>query len=358
MRLLQSIAMLCTGLIPLALPAQGVGLPRLVHAFTSSRVDDSPANRLTAIRVGPQGTVLFVSNTAVDSRLVLMDSTGQVLQRFGRPGQGPGEVRAPSPVAVTRDVAMVWDLASQRLSEWDLHGKLIRETTLSVPAEPHQLLGSEVLALHSVQGLWQPAAINPITGSVRPLLLATDTFVAKHFSPSAATAGPQVAPIVGSWDGGFLVGDANRYQIALYRPNGALVRVLSRNVAAAFPSPERVNDFLTTMKRAMEGRGGKMDDATMSRLREMASKQALPLFTPSGTNRADAQHRIWIVGMEGDSAFADLFTAERFIGRVHLPCRLFNNFWSVSETWLAMACLPDDPHSDLDAVVKLFKLMN
>lgn len=205
---------------------------------------------------------------------------------------------------------------------------------------------------------WWPAAVDRMTGVTRELLQPSDTFVAAHFGSKPGGRSNQFAPTLGIWDDGFLVGDPATYRIALYRWNGAFVRVIGRDLPPLHPTVARTDEFIGQYKRNIEGRGGKVDEVRIAQLREQALKEPLPYFTPGSPIRLDAKHRLWVLGMEGDSASADLFTADRFVGRLHLPCREFNGFWSVSGTWLAMACLPDDPNSELDAVIKVFRIVD
>lgn len=340
------------------LPGQDLSLPRLVPAFTSSSIDASPVNRITQIRVGPQGMVLFVNNPSTATRLVLVDSVGKVVAHFGPAGAGPEEVQHPSPLTVTRDGLMISDPENNRFSEWDLRGRFKHLTLMTESVDLKDAVGSDLLAARPVGGVWRPVAVNRATGAVRELLLPSDTFITRHFPSGPGAKRVDFATTIGVWDDGFVAGDPNTYRIALYRWNGSLVRVLGRDLPPVRASPLRVDEFVRSWKRSMEGRGGTVGDVDMARMRDMAATQPVPSYMPGGSSRADSHHRLWVLGMEGDSAFADLFTAERFIGRLHLPCRMFNGIWSVAGTWLALACLPDDPSFNGDAVIKLFRIVD
>ncbi len=357
MRLVRTIA--CATLVcPAVVLAQSTTLPRLVPAFTTHQIDASPVNRLTPIAVGPQGNLLFVTNTSPTDRLLMLDSTGKPIARFGRTGGGPGEVTNPQPIAITNNAIRVWDMGNQRLSEWTFGGKLIRENLLGNDANVFDVIGTEALVSRYGPAGFKPFMVNPVTGMARELLAANDSFYKARFDTTLAPR-QGFAPITGTWDGGFLVGDAARYRVGLYTWQGTLVRALARDLPPIHASLARTDDFIAEMVRrsGRGGGGGAVPAAMMTKMREQAAQAEMPQITPGSPPRADAQKRIWIIGMEGDSAFADLFTSTRFIGRLHLPCRFFNGFWSVSGTWLALACVPDDPDAALDAVVKLFRIV-
>lgn len=59
----------------------------------------------------PQGTIIVVDRKMQDVRL--FDSHGRFLQRLGRPGQGPGEFRAPHSLLVTPN-GEIWVTDMQR----------------------------------------------------------------------------------------------------------------------------------------------------------------------------------------------------------------------------------------------------
>jgi hypothetical protein len=193
---------------------------------------------------------------------------------------------------------------------------------------------------------------------LRELLPAVDSFLAAHFDAVPGKPRPAFSPIFGLWDAGFVIADASSYTLALFRWDGVLIKTLKRDLPPAHASAGRADDFVATMRRQAAARGGTIDEARIAEMKKGMAAFVLPAITPGGPIRADARHRIWTLGMEGDSAFADLFTRDKYLGRLHLPCRLFNGFWSLSGSWLAVACLPDDPNADVDAVIKTFRIVD
>jgi hypothetical protein len=43
-------------------------------------------------------------------------------------------------------------------------------------------------------------------------------------------------------------------------------------------------------------------------------------------------------------------------GRIGLPCPGFSGGWSLNDSWLALACAPNDPAFDGDAIFKVFRI--
>ena len=332
-------------------------MPKLRHAFTTKDIDLSPINRLTPIAVGPQGHVLFVSS-AVSSqlRMAMVDSTGKLVLRLGRTGAGPGEVKSPRPVEVGKDRVSVWDSENAVFLEWNFNGTLLQSVKATGLAGV-SFAGKEVVGVRSVARAWHIVSLDRTTGQLRELIPAADTFVAAHFGLVEGGPKSSYAPVTGVWSKGFVVAEPGNYAVALYRWDGALVRVLGRQLSPMHASAGRIDDFLATFNRQAAARGQPpMDNVRMAMMRKQALEAVLPGIFPGGAIRVDSRNRMWVLGMEGDSAFADVFATDRFIGRLPLPCRLYNGFWGLSGAWLAVACLPDDQKFDGDAVVKLFRI--
>lgn len=197
---------------------------------------------------------------------------------------------------------------------------------------------------------WRPLLINRTTGQGREVLKASDTLF--DIKPAAVAGGPFVSPVFGIWADGFIVGNANDYTLRLYRWDGQVVRTLSRALTRERISAGRVEAFLRVIPNMAQRSAGEI-----AKLRDQASGMMLPYFTPGGVLSADAHGRLWVLGVAADSGFADIFSADRFLGRIALPCREFQGSFSVKGHWLALACLPDDPAFDGDAVIKLFRIV-
>jgi hypothetical protein len=85
-------------------------------------------------------------------------------------------------------------------------------------------------------------------------------------------------------------------------------------------------------------------------------RRTMPAFATPVASRVDAHGRLWVVGMEDDSAFADVFTGHQFLTRIHIGCHFFNDSSSLRDRWLALVCAPESAEFEGDAVVKLFEI--
>jgi hypothetical protein len=326
-------------------------LPRLSLSFVTKNVDEGPSNFISPVEVDANGNVVFPSGKSVETRLTVVNSQGQVVARFGRTGSGPGEVRDARPIGMSAAGPSTWDLPLNRLTEWDLKGAVRASPILPSAGRIVTSAPGGYLGLDMVAGKPAPFLVSQANGGKRALLPATDTFSRAHFT-SARTA-----PLLGLWQDGFLLGDATEYRIAMYRWDGSFVRVLSREVPVEHPSKGRIETLLKPMLGAMRAAGKEVNEADLSKQRAQIALVEFPRLMPGGTTRPDARNRLWFLGIDGDEAFADVFTASAFLGRIHIPCKGFMGGWGINSTWLAVSCQPDDSAFEGDAVVKLFRIV-
>lgn len=331
-------------------------VPRIVPVFTSTTIDASPQALYSLIAVGPQGHMLFNAEGGAAFHLVLLDSAGKVLKRLAREGEGPGEARNPFPMYVGREEVGAWDVGLMRLSEWSFDGALRRSSTPKSAAAIVARFGNQYLGLAISSTGARPITLDPATGSTQDLLTPADSFYHAEFKPASPTNPVSVAPVFGEWTDGFIVANPAIYHIGLYRKDGTLVRVLSRAVPPSYPGAARL-DRQMALVRSMKIGGRQRTDAEIQTIRDRAATTPFPSFAIGVPLRTDAKKRIWVVGIQGDSAFADVFTAERFLGRIGIACPGFEGKWSLSGSWLAMVCAPQDPNYDGNAVVRLFRIV-
>ena len=90
-----------------------------------------PDGALTAVPWGvvadPEGRRIFVAD-ATSERVVVFDADGTFLRTLGRAGDGPGEFRSPTALALDEDgAAAVWDARRGIISRWSTEGELLDE---------------------------------------------------------------------------------------------------------------------------------------------------------------------------------------------------------------------------------------
>jgi hypothetical protein len=193
-------------------------------------------------------------------------------------------------------------------------------------------------------------------GRFRPVVPERDTFVANSFGVPLRSDGGTRNPTLGLWGNGFIVGDGWTYRLALYDWSGILVRMLQRDVDSPRLSEAQLERALQSTVRSLRAAGRSLDDARIARMREEERKREQRHFGFHRPTGLDSLGRIWVLGVAGDSAFADLFSEERFLGRLALPCNGFSHGWSLAGRWLVVACLPDNPDFAGDAKFKVFTI--
>lgn len=291
---------------------------------------------------------MYVANTASDNRLIVVRPNGSIELAFGRAGDGPYEVRKPVPVSINNTTLAVWDAALRRLSTWTRAGVPVQTTPILPSVQVYGASDSGFIGGNRNDDGWQPVLVDMKTNQLKPL---TGKPMPDATQQSNSNDRVVVGQVLGLWPHGFLIADGNSYRVDLYSWNGAVVSTIKRTMPPQYPSDYRIELYLQSLRRARP-----VADSVARRVRNQLAKMAMPYFSPGGIPRMDSHQRLWIVGQEGDSAFADLFLDARYLYRLHIPCKEFAGAWNIAGDWLAMACLPDNSRFDGDAVIKLFRI--
>ena len=350
----------CLGDAPLAY-AEGASsplsseMPRVTWVSTTQELAAAPRSPYSAIRVGPRGEVLMAEMPGENAILRIADSTGHLRLSFGRFGEGPGEARGPSPLAITDTSVLAFDPATLRLSQWDLNGRLLGMLSSDLPVFPQVAARDGRWLAASNSRTMSPVALDPRTLLAHRLLSSQDSFY-QRLRPAPDDPHSKLPPVLGVWEQGFIVANGATYQLGLYDWNGELRHVLSRSLPPNKPTVQFVNTQVEQVGASRGANGNRRSPAELARIRNRAKSTPRDWFSHVSPLGLDQHGRIWVAGPEGDSAFVDGFNTERFLGRVHLPCRGFSYRWAMAGRWLAMVCAPDDDSFPGDAVVKLFRL--
>jgi len=330
-------------------------LPRVVLMSTTRELAAAPRSTFSAIRVGAHGEVLMAELPGERGILRIVDSTGHLRLSFGRQGEGPGEARGPLPLAVTDSSVLAFDLGTLRLSRWDAQGHIRGMLSSNMMVFPHaQALDGRWIAAGS-SSTKAPVELDPRTLLARRLLSPNDSFY-RRLRPPPNDPHFHLPPVLGVWEQGFIVANGATYRLGLYDWNGQLRHVLSRSLPANSPTLQYVSNQVEQVRASQGANGRRRSPAELERIRSRASRTPRDWFSHVSPLGLDQRGRIWVAGPEGDSAFVDVFNTERFLGRIHLPCRDFTHRWAMQGHWLAMVCAPDDEAFQGDAVVKLFRV--
>jgi hypothetical protein len=321
--------------------------------FTSTKLDASPVT-LNAPAVGEDGALAFNADREQALRLVVVDTAGNVLQRFGPRGEGPGEVRSPTVIGLTQADVYVFDLGTYRLTRFSREDA----SAQNVPMQKglilpfHLVDDTTAFAVEAGPDGGMPGLLDLRNGRFVPLLNLDDEFVTtttKELEPIGQR------PTTGWWGGGVVVGNAMSYSLVLYGMDKKPAGRIDRDVSPPRPTAARVDAELDALAKSPVGR--KWSDSEIARRREERMNENLGHFGVRPF-RVDGAGRMWVFGVSGDSAYADVFARERFLGRLEIGClgALPATAGSVRGHWLAMSCEPQDPDFPGDAVVQLYRI--
>lgn len=332
-------------------------MPRLLPMPYTAPDDAPPYFVSERFTLGPDGRIAMQLSPGSETLLGTFDSTGTTILGLGKSGEGPGELRNPTLAVFDASRLIVGDMAQPRLVTFDPRtGKARATTPLTLPVTLLASRGDRFLvAVPTASGVVLPSWLTLGASDVQPLVSPTDSFVSQHFPPAPD---PRIMPraTLGAWRGGVIVADGRSYRVGLYDSTGTFVRVLHREVADRIPTAAMVAAF---QKRAEGYRGpdGKGRDPARIADDVTAYRQStLPHFYHTVPIVDDRVGRIWVVGAEADSAFADLFTPTAHLGHLGIPCPGFGGRWALNGEWLALLCAAPE-RSDRAAVVQLYRIV-
>jgi hypothetical protein len=320
--------------------------------------DDAPPNSVSErFALGPDGRTAMQLSAGSETLLGIFDSTGAMVLGLGKSGEGPGELRNPTLAVFDANRVIVGDMAQPRLVTFDPNtGKARATTPLTLPVTLLASRGDRFLvAVPTSSGVVLPGWLTLDASEVQPLVFPTDSFITQHFPPASD---PRTTPraTLGAWRGGVIVADGRSYSVGLYDSTGTFVRALHREVADRIPTAEMVAAFQSSAEgyRGPDGKG--RDPARIADEVAAYRRSTLPHFYHTVPIIDDRVGRIWVVGVEGDSAFADIFTPTAHLGHIGISCSGFGGRWALNGEWLALVCGAPE-RSDRVAVMQLYRIV-
>lgn len=327
--------------------------PSVASVFTTERLEVSPKEPATSVRVSETGRTLFEAEAGQDLRMLVLDSMGRVVTRFGRVGGGPGEVRIPVAIGIASQGPVVWDAGQNRLTEWSFAGRLLRTTTAQRAFAASAWTPRGLLGLMTDSGVALPALLGR-GGEFHVSVPRTAPLFKDLFIPAPNAAVPY-SSTVGYWAGGITMVNPGTYRGAVYtwaaQPQWEF---------GGDPSPVRVTKARATaafekIRRLMAGR---LTETQLTEMKTRAEDATYPPISPASPPSFDDRGRLWVLGLAGDSAYAEVHTPAGPLVRLGLPCLGFEGRWNVAGRWLAMICQSEDEEFEGDAVVRLFRIVN
>lgn len=325
-------------------------LPELAEESLPSNMKLSPNRVSDPIAVSENGGIAVIEGDGA-AMIRIADGVGMMPHTVGKPGQGPGELSAPVLLTLTPTTVSLFDMSQNKLVTLSVpDGKVQRErrlTTVSIPADD---AGSRGLLVRTIGGSGITPALIDDRGALTTLIPPGDTAYHKLLNGDDLS----VKPSVGLWTGGFIVANGSLYRIALYDWTGHALRTLSRNLDPMKMTANQIEADLQSLVSYRGPNGERTDEATLANRRRELESKVVPHFSHQSPLRSDAQGRIWVLGTEGDSAYADVFTPEAFLGRISLGCTNFGGRWALAGKWLAVVC--EASPTDDEVIVRRYKI--
>ena len=299
------------------------------------------------IVVTPQGALVFESRDALVLRVRHRD--GRTLA-FGHQGQGPGEVASPRFLYATDSTLVYRDLAQERIVRFGLDGTPRSSERVRLPyvnaSAPIRDEEQVLFAWGQAERNRRVLRVDTRTGGVAAIDMATDSF-ARHWTYSGREHGEPLPPLPGTWYGGFLLADREAYAVAFYTWAGERVGLYQQpGDSLNLPSQAQVDALVADLARA----GRHLSPVQRADL----LKKPQPWFTSSP--RQDAEGRTWFLIDRGGRPEFDVFLGPNFLGSLAMSCLKPGLNWDLAGRWLAIICLPSDPDSEMDAMVRLYEI--
>ncbi len=348
-------ASLVLGLGPIFLASCSAGTPEVSRGRTDSEFEiDSTVPQLVRIErtipdtnsppssdtdhsvFGPGSTIFFRPPASGGLAGIVIDSLGQAVAEFGRLGAGPNEFQLPMRMlsSSSGDV-VVFDAGLLRATTIDARGRTVRSLPVQVSALPIGIVGDS-LDFAQVKG--RAVSVFRWDGKGQKRMLLTDSTPAFAAEPGFATPSPNgrsVIPVFGSDGYRIAVGDPWNYTVLLFKDDGSFVERLHRDL----PVPRRTErQVLAAVANRGRWRGPSGEQLASAEAETKVRAEVLPYFSHVSPFAFDAGHRLWIVGVDGDSVFADVFAGSKFLTRIGIPCFDFSGRWSLHGEWLSLAC--------------------
>jgi hypothetical protein len=335
-------------------------LPRLEEVSFAIQDQDLPLDAPEGLAVTVHGEVSYTFSPSDVPLFRTVDSQGAGIARWGKIGSGPGEVReALGLVPLDTQVAFL-DPARKQAVVFSVTGKVVTESRgvidyLPIAADDR----GAVLNVRFVNRTgswieWRPFAAGQ---APRILVPAVDSFLRRIAQLSKKSGNWPIA----AWDGRRLVlSDGYSYELGEYEANHqrkVFSRAMPPRTRTAWELDE-YQDVLTRRARPVMGPNGTLlPGLKYDSLSRRAALDTLPRLRP-GSMGFDERGRLWVVGREGDSTFADAYADTTYLGRRMIGCRdaqPTRRTVSIRGHWLVLACQQGDEEHPF--ALRLFRII-
>lgn len=327
---------------------------------------NGPELARTQLAVSRRGHVAFTTGFDPAERLVtVIDSTGQVLARVGRRGEGPGEFRHILRLFLDDSTLYVFD-GSARLSEFRLDGEHRRTRATPQTDLPVRVHGDSIDALEIVD-VRPPHTLKRIslaTFEGRDLVLA-ESPVLLDLLRSQSDSSRFVFVSYAPKGEGFVLGNGYSHRMVAFDAEGRPQRPRPAFFGRDLPEQRLTGEALEReIERltAISKRPFRLPDGTertnhvpKERLERQAAA-AIPYFDwRLGGLQSDQWGRTLAIVPTGDSVTVETFEDYESKGLVWVPCAGRSVTASAQGAFLALLC-ESSPDADVDVELRLYRL--
>ncbi|HQW66133.1 MAG: hypothetical protein KA745_06360 [Gemmatimonadales bacterium] len=311
---------------PATLPVAGSGMPTFERRPLAIAEEDLPQERFLMFDVVSDGSVIYQSSFDKGPMLRRIDSTGRLLEAFGREGEGPGELRGLAFLEVRGDTLQIYNSERKALIDMTLSGKLLRERRIegfdsrlvwhpdSVDhwnATPRP--GQSPRVMRSAIGKSEGRVLFDSTNAMFTTAITKRTGQATSPTQFSYTATTDRMWVADPWE----------YRISTFKSDGtpisSFVHAIEPNRFGPRALAETRERIMKT-PRFMRGPNGERIPLADDRGRlDTLERESIRHFTRNPLH-VDEFGRLWVVGVSRDSTSVDLFSDTTFVGRVMLPC--------------------------------------
>lgn len=353
-----------------ATPAFSAGLPALERVSISLPESDLPIRPISTLALTSFGTVSFRPDSRREPVISTVDSTGQVVARWGVFGEGPGEMRGDEFLLSSDSAVVLAGSGGEPVRVYHPHGRLIKQRSGPPTGVPTAMAGGALAwwtgfargaGPRSEFRVGRRGSVNrwcALTDCIEELLPAADPIVA-----SVDSAAPP--PGAGGWppatltQDAYYVGDGYDYVIWRIALNDLARRTrISRQVPPRMVTErefaEADSAWSKTEREGVPGPNGQRIRENFDREREFLRTQPRPHFQMFGLS-VDGRGRLWVIGKANDSTFLDVFADTTFLGRHMLDCDRTGYAGAVRGSWLALGC--EERTGDFPYQLRLYRIV-
>ena len=302
--------------------------------------------RLAVLADGTMG-ILFMQGGP--PFLSLYDSTGALVARTGKQGEGPGEFSGMGQLLAGPDFFLVIDNGRAMAVKYSSTGKSVDDFPMQRPGFALAVVHDSIDEFDAELMLRrEPAAVVRYAlareGS-RVLVTDQDSLLRRALGLPFDRPKPSPPP---AWYANSVLtiwGDGMSYELALTRRGMADTTWIRRDIPANRRGPlglTMMRAAIEAMPTAARGPRGQRIPLPDPRVRlDTLERERLPHFI-GNTIGTDAVGRILVAGSTGDSAFVDIFANATFLGREVIDCFTPATI-AINHGWIAMQCRDRDP---------------